>query len=175
MAKRPTNPPEVWDSGWDLNTPPVEGAVLTDRGWEIPLKGTDPADGLTELIVAIGQGDATTEAAEANIVGVGFEDTDLAQGDTVAVLVTFNENVDVTAGATINITSTGVSGDFVATAAEQLGENVIRFEATVPSETADLTIDAQTISGTIVDAGTAVASELVVEAGDILDQTIEIA
>lgn len=150
MAKRPTNPPEVWNSGWDLNNPPVEGAILTERGWELPLKGTDPAEGLTELIVAIGQPDATVAAGGADIVSVNWADEDLEQGDTVGVVIQFNEKVDVTAGATIDIVSSGAAGTVTLTAAEQLDTGSVLFEGTVPSETADLTIPAPlAITGTV--------------------------
>lgn len=160
----PKDQNEDW-TNWDNETPPVEGAFLTDRGWEIPLKGTDPADGLTEVIVAL-RGVASGVAAAANIVVVGFVPTEPAhvQGDPLQVKVVFNENVDVTAGATITITTTGVSGTIVATAAAQLDTNEVIFDAVIPLETGDLSIAAQTLTGTIVDDTDATPSDLTVSA-----------
>lgn len=42
---------ENWDNWNFLDNKPDSDAVLTEAGWEIPLKGTDPSKGLTELIV----------------------------------------------------------------------------------------------------------------------------
>lgn len=137
-------------TNWDLNTPPVEGAVLTDRGWEIPLVGTDPALELMEVIVAIGG--QTVVALGADIKKVAFKSTDLGQGDTIELEVTYNEKVTVVVGATIELTSDGLLGPVVLTAAGQTNKGKLLFTGTVPLETATLTLDAQTIVGTITDA-----------------------
>jgi hypothetical protein len=44
-------------SSWGLNKKPTfaPNAVATERGWEAPLPGTNPDDGLLEVIVAIRQ------------------------------------------------------------------------------------------------------------------------
>jgi hypothetical protein len=170
MAERDTNKQEVWDRGInDLETPPVEGAFLAEDGWRLPLKGTDPADGLSELIVAVGQSPSpatTVDATEANVDVVAFlpksDGSDYEQGDTLRVAVYYNEKVDVTVGATINVTSTGT--DFLATAAAQTDTNEVIFEGVIPAETADLSILAQSIIGTIVDTSDATASDLAISA-----------
>ncbi len=51
-------------------------AKATDRGWEIPLAGTNPDKGLTEVIVAIGSLASRTDEGE---VVIGFDVFDIDQ------------------------------------------------------------------------------------------------
>ena len=88
--------------------------------------------------------------SEATISAVHFDATTYAQGDTGKVVVVYNEQVDVTNGATLGNGATGGS-DATATAAAHDGKNKIEFSFTVPSRTCTLSIGAQSISGTIVD------------------------
>lgn len=159
---------QIWNAMNDLNNPPVEGAVLTERGWEIPLAGTNPTKELTEVIVAIGGGDLAAGAA--NIKSIAFADVTLAQGAAVSVVVVFNEKVNVTNGATITISAVDgtISQDplppIVLTAAAHTGKNKITFSGGVaPSEAATLYIEPQTITGTIVDKDGGGASSKVID------------
>lgn len=168
MAERDTNKQEKWFGINDYENPPVKGAVLKDGWWCLPLKGTDPAAGLVEKIVAVATNSTPppVDATEANIVVVGFlpksDGTDYVQGDTLRVAINYNENVDVTAGATLVVSTTGAAVSFVATAAVHTGVGEIIFEATIPAETGDLTIDTQTVIGTITDSSDATVSDKVI-------------
>lgn len=142
---------QVWNGKWDLNTPPVEGAFLTDKGWEIPLAGTDPALGLTEVLVTMAQAGATVAAGPANIQAVAFDKDTYAQGATIKATVTYNEKVDAVVGATMVLHGTGATASITLTAPVVAGKNKIVFTGTVPAETTVLSIAAQTITGTITD------------------------
>jgi hypothetical protein len=134
---------------WSRETPPNwrvkngnKAPVATERGWEDPDSG--------ELLVAISN--LATKAEEANILEVGFGADAYEQSDPLTVVVRFNEKVNVTAGATLVVTSTGVSGNVTLTAAAQTEVNEVVFSGTVPGEAATLSIAAQSVVGTIVDA-----------------------
>ena len=122
---------EIWGK-WNLNTPPVEGAVATERGWEIPLKGTAPADGLTEVIVAIGG--LAVRAAGSNIQSVtiltaaGY----LLETDNFDIEVVFNENVDVTGTPRIELTLD--TGTVYADYFSGTGTNALTFRYTVEAD-----------------------------------------
>lgn len=154
---------------WSKDTPPnwrkkigKKEAVATKRGWEDPDTG--------EVLVAISN--LTTKAGAADILEVRFVSATYDQSDPISVIVRFNESVDVTAGLVLTISSTGLGGNFDIHADAQSGHEIL-FDleadlltpATVPAETADLSIAAQTLSGTVVDTGTATASNLAVSAG----------
>lgn len=141
-----------------------------ERGWVLRHQkgGTRFWD---EVIVAIGGlaggTSATAALGEATISAIFFEQETLAQTNTGTVAVIYNEKVDVTAGATLVVTGS-VTGAVTATYQRGTGSNRIEFDFTVPSQAEDLSIGAQTISGTIVDAGTSVASDKVVATGDVI-------
>ena len=153
---------------FDYNKPPRitnphgNDPVATKRGWEDPDTG--------ELLVAIGE--LTTKAGAGDILEVSFVTSELAQGDDLSVLVRFNERVDVTAGASIVVTWDGGSGNVTLYAAAQTNKNEILFDKqsdnttqeVVPSETGALSIAAQTLGGTIKDAGTVTNSNKAVSA-----------
>ena len=90
-----------------------------------------------------------------------------ARAATGTVIVVYNELVDVTNGATLTVTASGQSNP-TATAAAQTGTNRVEFTFTVPNAATNLSIAAQTISGTIKDAGTNVASDKVFVAGNVI-------
>ena len=143
--------------------------VAKEEGWV--LKKTVGSRNLEEVLVAVGSGtNLATALGNADILGVYFKDASYDQGDTGTVVVNYNENVDVTNGATLVVTGS-VSGSVTATAAAQTGVNSAEFTFTVPSQTEDLSIGAQTISGTIEDAGTSTASDKVFVTGDRLGAT----
>ena len=136
------------------------------EGWV--LKKSVGSRNLEEVLVAVGsQTNLSTALGNADIVGVYFKAASYNQADTGAVIVNYNENVDVTNGATLVVTGS-VSGSITATAAAQTGVNSAEFTFTVPSQTENLSIGAQTISGTIVDNGTSTASDKVFAVGDRL-------
>ena len=143
--------------------------VAKAEGWV--LKKSVGSRNLEEVLVAVGSAtNLATALGNADITGVYFEEASYAQGDSAKVIVVYNENVDVTNGATLTVGATGGS-DVTATAAAHDGKNKIEFAFTVPSRTCDLSIAAQTISGTIVDDGTSTASDKVFVAGDRLGAT----
>ena len=108
-----------------------------------------------------------TALAEATITSVHFEEASYARAATGTVIVVYNELVDVTNGATLTVTASGQSNP-TATAAAQTGTNRVEFTFTVPNAATNLSIAAQTISGTIKDAGTNTASDKVFVAGDVI-------
>jgi hypothetical protein len=141
--------------------------VAKPEGWV--LKTTRGARKLEEVLVAMSsQTNLSTALAEATITGVWFNESTLAQGATGrTVVVNWNENVDITAGATLVVTGS-VGGAITATAAAQTGVNNGLFTFTVPATTQNLSIAAQTITATVVDTGTAVVSDKAFETGDLL-------
>jgi hypothetical protein len=140
--------------------------VAKPEGWV--LKTTRGARKLEEVLVAMSsQTNLSTALAEATITGVWFNESTLAQGATGTVVVNWNENVDITAGATLVVTGS-VGGAITATAAAQTGVNNGLFTFTVPATTQNLSIAAQTITATVVDTGTAVVSDKAFATGDLL-------
>lgn len=139
---------------WTKEKPPTyrPDAVATPAGW------TDPETG--EVLACIR--DHTTKAGEANPIAVEFGAETYAAGAPLTVTVRFNEYVDVTPGATLNVTA-DVSGAIALTSTGGTKVNVVTFEGAVaPGSGEVLTIDPQSIVGAIVDTGTAVASDLVI-------------
>ena len=69
------------------------------------------------------------------------------------------------------ITSTGATNPVTAAYASGTGTGRLVFEVTMPSETADISLAAQTIAlagGTINDKGTATAADLTIATGDLV-------
>jgi hypothetical protein len=89
---------------WNYKKPPAFAldAIPTERGWEAPLKGTNPADNLRELVVAIGN--LPLKAGPGDVISVTFDAEALEQGDALSVTIKFSEKVNVVAGASISIT-----------------------------------------------------------------------
>lgn len=151
-----------WLSQTDKNN-----TVAKAHGWE--LQKTVGSRTLTETLVAVGSStNLITALAEATINAVYFTAATYDQADSGSVTVVYNENVSVTNGATLVVTGS-TTGAVTATAAAHTAKNKIVFAFTVPSATETLSIAAQTITATVVDAGTAVVSDKVVAAGDIHD------
>lgn len=136
------------------------------RGWVIK-----HANGFEEVIATIGGlgGAGSTDLlGNATIAGVYFAEKTYARNATGTVTVNYNELVTVTSGATLAVTGS-VTGAITATAAGQTGVQQVAFTFTVPNVAETLSIAAQTISGTIVDRGTATASDKVFVAGDVIN------
>lgn len=136
------------------------------RGWVIK-----HANGFEEVIATIsnlGGAGSTDLLGNATIAGVYFAAKTYARNNTGTVTVNYNELVTVTSGATLAVTGS-VTGAITATAASQTGVQQVAFTFTVPNVAQTLSIAAQTISGTIVDRGTATASDKVFVAGDVIN------
>ena len=160
-------------ANWHGNNPPMwvtkngnhgnTDAVMAKEGWINPRTG--------EILVAVSNLDVTAGAADPIVVS--FLSALLAQGDPLAIEVKFNELVDVTAGDSIVVASTGATPAITLYAVAQHGVYKVRFDKkvdlitpeVVPAETAVLSVAAQSILGTIVDDSTPlVASNLAIPA-----------
>lgn len=153
---------------WDYDNPPVfknpkgKECVRTERGWEDPDTG--------EVLVAISN--LATKGGASLISSVSFGAAEYAQGEPISVIVHFVEKVDVTAGASIEVSFDGTGGNFTLQAAAQDGVFDVVFDkqvdnetpATVPAEAGTLSIAAQSLIGTIVDDLGAAAAELAISA-----------
>lgn len=85
----------------------------------------------------------------AAVLSVAFDQVSYLQTDPVSIVVTFTEAIDILAGATLSIHSTGAANPIVATASAHTNVTSVSFAAVVPSESATLSVASQTISGTI--------------------------
>ena len=170
----------------------AEDCFATEEGWVLRhYKGSDKntARFWDEVLVSIGglAGGASTTAGlgAANITGVFFEQESLAQGATGTVVVVYNELVDVAVSNPTLVVTGSTTGAVTATYARGTGLNRLEFDFTVPSQTATLSIGAQSItlagSSTIKDKGAQVA-DVTIAAGDVrgaggsgTDKTLSIA
>ena len=109
----------------------------------------------------------TDTLAEADITAVYFEETGYAGGATGSVVVIYNEKVDVTNGATLIVRNTTDGANITATAAAQSDTNRVEFTFTAAATGKAHALQAQTISGTIKDAGTNTASDKAFATGDV--------
>lgn len=107
------------------------------------------------------------------ISSIAFDEAAYVDGDELSVTVTYDDAVDVTAGATIVVTSTGSSGNITLYAGAQSNVTDVVFDqddagdpVVIPGEPATLSVGAQTLSGTIVDHGSTVASDKGISAGE---------
>ena len=143
-----------------------QNVFATEQGWVMRhYTNADKSTHYDEILCALSG--LPTALSDATITSVHFDKKTYARAATGSVIVVYNELVDVTNGATLTVTASGTS-DPTATAAAQTGTNRVVFTFTVPSATTTLSIGAQTISGTIKDAGTNVASDKVFAAGDVI-------
>ena len=150
-----------------LNQKDKNNTIAKPEGWV--LKKSVGSRNLEEVLVAVGSNtNLGTALGAATISAVHFTASSYDQGDSASVTVVYNENVDVTNGATLSVTGS-VTGAITATAAAQSGVNKAVFSFTVPSQTESLSIGAQTISGTIVDSTGGAASDKGIAAGDVID------
>ena len=146
----------------------------TAEGWVLRhYKKGDQTEYWDEVLVAVdglvgagGRGTATLRNAD--ISAVFFEGTTYEAAATGTVVVIYNEKVNVTAGATLVVTNTTDSASITATYARGTGTNRVEFDFTCAAASKVHTIGAQTISGTIVDAGTSTASDKVFVIGDTI-------
>jgi len=144
------NNPPVWQTNVGLD------AVAKSTGWVNPETG--------ETIITARN--LHTVMGAADVIQTHFVAASLQQGDALSVKVKFNELVDVSAGASVVVSSTGLAGSVTLYALAQSGIHDVLFDkdvtlvsaALVPSEAATLSIAAQSLVGTIKDAGTAVDS-----------------
>ena len=97
-----------------------------------------------------------------------FEETGYAGGATGSVVVIYNEQVNVTNGATLIVRNTTDSANITATAAAQTGVNRVEFTFTAAATGKAHALQAQTISGTIVDATGGATSDKAFVAGDVI-------
>jgi hypothetical protein len=137
-------------------TVPLESEEVT-LAVTSPLTGAiqDATDNTaTNLVVPVSAitaaGTRIIPLVEVSIEDVQFVQASLQQNDPVSVAVTFSEEVDASAGATLQLTTDGTLGPIILTASQQLNTTEVVFAGTVPAESAELSIDAQSISGTIV-------------------------
>tara|TARA_B100000131_G_scaffold309490_1_gene340059 strand:- start:1354 stop:1926 length:573 start_codon:yes stop_codon:yes gene_type:complete len=171
----------VTDAAEDKPKWAVEGGAVdpsnvfaTAEGWVLRhYKNTGKTEYWDEVLVAVdglvgAGGRGTDTIGEADITAVFFEESTYAAGATGTVIVIYNELVDVTNGATLVVTNTTDSASITATAAAQTGTNRVEFTFTCAAADKVHTIGAQTISGTIKDAGTNTASDKVFVLGDTI-------
>lgn len=161
-----TNPTDESRPKWlreeDLPANNLNTAFADERGWVIR-----HANGFEEVIACVSN--LSTTLSGANIVGAYFGAKTYSTSSAGTVVVVFNEKVTVTSGATLDVTASGTWGTetVTATAAGQTGVQQAVFGFTTPVSGSTLTLAAQTINGTVVDAGTVLASDLEIESTDI--------
>ena len=156
----------------------VEGGAVdpsnifaTSAGWVLRhYKNAAKTTYWDEVLVAVdglagAGGRGTDTLGEADITAVFFEETGYEAGATGSVIVIYNEAVNVTNGATLVVRNTTDGADITATAAGQTGTNRVEFTFTVAAQGKVHEIQAQTISGTIVDAVTGTTSDKAFVAG----------
>tara|TARA_Y100000004_G_scaffold50737_1_gene55996 strand:+ start:1560 stop:2144 length:585 start_codon:yes stop_codon:yes gene_type:complete len=145
-----------------------ENCFATNDGWVLRhYKKADESEYWDEILCSVsqlaGSQTVTDKLDEATITAVYFSDpVSGAAGGTITVV--YNEQVNVTNGATIAVTSD--ASNFNATAAAQTGVNKVEFTiaASDVAQGDELQIADQTISGTIVDAlDTARASDKAID------------
>ncbi len=133
-----------------------ENCFATNDGWVLRhYKKADESEYWDEILCSVsqlaGSQTVTDKLDEATITAVYFSDpVSGAAGGTITVV--YNEQVNVTNGATIAVTSD--ASNFNATAAAQTGVNKVEFTiaASDVAQGDELQIADQTISGTIKDA-----------------------
>lgn len=151
----------------------------TDRGWTTPAGGNGNANADREVLVAAGS--LATTMGAATITGVEFVTTSASHdvGYNLEVVVRWNEAVDVTGNPTLEVDNdqTGGGGDASPTVTYSAGTGTheLTFSLTMTAGNTDivanssasdvLSFTANTIAlsgGTILDAGTATASDLTI-------------
>lgn len=140
---------QVWNN-WNYNTPPVAGATLTDRGWEIPLAGS--ADGLMEVIVAMGGKSSGTESGAAEVQSISYNALAYLTDDVLSIECVFNENVTVT--GTPRIAVTIGSNTRQANYASGSGTNKLIFSYTIVSGDFSKVGDVSVASSISLNSGT---------------------
>ena len=143
----------------------ASGWVLEAGANSAEYTGNNNPDAQPEVLVAIGK--LATGLGAADITDVYFKAKSYAAGATGRVVVIFNEKVSVTNGATLTVRNTTDSADITATAAAQTGVNRAEFTFTAAAQGKVHALQAQTITGTIVDTIGGGASDKQFVAGDV--------
>lgn len=154
------NKTQTWRT-WSVDTPPVEGAYLTARGWEVPLQGSP--SGQTELLVAFSK-DYTSLTGNANITSITLPTKGYyIAGEYIDFIVNFNEKVTVTGSPYIQFTAGGSTKNASYTSGSTTASIVFRYTV----QAGDLDLDGIVLSsnitlnsGTIVDTSGGAASAL---------------
>ena len=137
----------------------------TKEGWILRhYKKADQTKYWDEILVSVdglvGAGSRGTDTlGAADITAVFFEDTGYVGGATGTVVVIYNELVNVTAGATLNVRNTTDGADITATYARGTGTNRVEFDFVAAATGKVHSFQDQTISGTIVDTTTGTTSD----------------
>ena len=145
----------------------------TAQGWVLRhYKNTTKTEYWDEVLCSVdglvGAGSRGTDTlGGADITGVYFERTGYAGGATGTVIVIYNELVNVTNGATLVVRNTTDGANITATAAAQTSTNRVKFTFTAAATGKAHAIQAQTISGTIVDTVGGAVSDKIFVAGDV--------
>jgi|TARA_B100000085_G_scaffold121404_1_gene110605 hypothetical protein len=151
-----------------------QNIFATAEGWVLRhYKNAAKTEYWDEVLVAVdglvgAGGRGTDTLGNADITAVFFEETGYEGGATGTVVVIYNEQVDVTNGATLVVRNTTDSANITATAAAQTSVNRVEFTFTAAATGKAHAIQAQTISGTIVDTGTSTASDKAFVSGDVV-------
>ena len=151
-----------------------QNIFATSQGWVLRhYKNAAKTAYWDEVLVAVdglvgAGGRGTNTLGEADITAVFFEETGYAGGATGSVVVIYNEQVNVTNGATLIVRNTTDSANITATAAAQTGVNRVEFTFTAAATGKAHAIQAQTISGTIVDSTGGATSDKAFVAGDVI-------
>jgi hypothetical protein len=141
--------------GNDLNK-----CFADERGWVLR-----HPNGYEEVLVTVSG--LKTKLGNATIAGVYFKAKTYAKTAIGTVVVNYNEKVTVSGGATIGVAGTVTAGTIVGTAVTQTAVQQVEFTFTVPNTTQVLSIRPGSISGTIVDVGTATVSDKVFVSGEV--------
>ena len=151
-----------------------QNIFATADGWVLRhYKNAAKTEFWDEILVSVdglvGAGSrGTNTLGGADITAVFFEETGYAGGATGSVVVIYNEQVNVTNGATLVVRNTTDSANITATAAAQTGVNRVEFTFTAAATGKAHAIQAQTISGTIVDSTGGAVSDKAFATGDVV-------
>ena len=151
-----------------------QNIFATSQGWVLRhYKNAAKTTYWDEVLVAVdglvgAGGRGTNTLGEADITAVFFEETGYAGGATGTVVVIYNEQVNVTNGATLIVRNTTDSANITATAAAQTSVNRVEFTFTAAATGKAHALQAQTISGTIVDTTGGATSDKAFVAGDVI-------
>jgi hypothetical protein len=147
-------------------------AVPTARGWESP-------DG--ELLISMRNNPPISRVGVGGIAKIKFLGNKWLRNGNCGLVVKFNDYVNVTAGAHIELQGTGLSGNLVLYAATQLNTSTVLFDrksdmqmAQVPNEAATYRVIPQSIVGTITDSDGDGATSKVVSTANAVSASIRV-
>ena len=176
MALWGTNTSDESKPKWAVEGGAVDPSNIfaTSAGWVLRhYKNVAKTAYWAEVLVAVdglvGEGGRGTDTlGNATITAVFFEESGYEGGAAASVVVIYNEAVDVTNGATLLVRNTTDNANITATAAAQTGTNRVEFAFTAAATGKAHAINAQTISGTIKDAGTNTNSDKTIASADLI-------